>query len=141
MEQTVLFNKKGVTLIEVMISLLLIMIVFLALMQTTVIGISTNLQNSLRDEAVGIAEMRMNQLKSLSFTDSFVDANLAATPPTGTAETAISRNIRSFSLNYTPTRTIADISLDSKQITIQIAWTYKNQVYTQTITSIMRKQQ
>jgi Tfp pilus assembly protein PilV len=127
-----------VTLIEMMISLLLIMIVFLALMQTTVIGISTNLQNSLRDEAVGIAEMKMNELKSLRFTDSSVDANLGAGV---TTEAAILRNIRGFSLNYTPTRTVADISLDSKQITIQIAWTYKNQVYTQTITSIMRKQQ
>jgi type II secretory pathway pseudopilin PulG len=139
MEQTVLFNKKGVTLIEMMISLLLIMIVFLALMQTTVIGISANLQNSLRDEAVGIAEIRMNQLKSLSFTDSFVDANLGAGGPT--TEVVVSRNIRGFPLNYTPTRTIADISLDSKQITIKIDWTYRNQGYSHTITSIMRKQQ
>ena len=138
MEQTVLFNKKGVTLIEMMISLLIIMIVFLALMQTTVIGISTNLQNSLRDEAVGIAEMRMNELKSLRFTDSSVDANLGAGI---TAEAVVSRNIRGFSLNYSPTRTIADISLDSKQITISIAWIYKNQNFTHTITSIMRKQQ
>jgi Tfp pilus assembly protein PilV len=138
MEQTVLLNKKGVTLIEMMISLLLIMIVFLALMQTTVIGISTNLQNSLRDEAVGIAEMKMNELKSLRFTDSSVDANLGAGV---TTEAAILRNIRGFSLNYTPTRTVADISLDSKQITIKIDWTYKNQGYSHTITSIMRKQQ
>jgi len=138
MEQTVLFNKKGVTLIEMMISLLIIMIVFLALMQTTVIGISTNLQNSLRDEAVGIAEMRMNELKSLRFTDSSVDANLGAGI---TAEAVVSRNIRGFSINYSPTRTIADISLDSKQITISIAWIYKNQNYTHAIISIMRKQQ
>jgi Tfp pilus assembly protein PilV len=138
MEQSVLFNKKGVTLIEMMISLLLIMIVFLALMQTTVIGISTNLKNSLRDEAVGIAEMRMNQLKSLRFTDTSVDANLVSGV---TTEAAVSRTIHGFSLNYTPTRTIADISLDSKQITITIAWSFKNQNYTHTITSIMRKQQ
>lgn len=138
MEQSVLFNKKGVTLIEMMISLLIIMIVFLALMQTTVIGLSTNLQNSLRDEAVGIAEMRMNELKGLRFTNSSVDANLAAGV---TAEADVSRNIRGFSVNYSPTRTIADISFDSKQITIMITWSYKNHNYTHTITSIMRKQQ
>lgn len=138
MEQSVLFNKKGVTLIEMMISLVIIMIVFLALMQTTVIGISTNLQNSLRDEAVGIAEMRMNELKSLRFTDTSVDVNLGAGT---TAEAAVSRNIRGFSINYSPTRTIADISLDSKQITITIAWNFKNKNYTHTIISIMRKQQ
>ncbi len=138
MEQIVIFNKKGVTLIEMMISLVILMVVSLALMQTTIIGMSTNLQNTLRDEAVAIAEMRMNQLKSLPFTDTAVDANLTAGI---TVEAVVSRTIRAFTINYTPTRTINNISGDSKQITMAIAWSYKNQNYTHTITSIMRKQQ
>ena len=68
-----MFNKKGVTLIEMMIALVILLVVSLALMQTAIIGISMNVQNALRDEAVNVAEMRMNQLRSMPF-DSFTRA-------------------------------------------------------------------
>jgi prepilin-type N-terminal cleavage/methylation domain-containing protein len=140
MAQTVMFNKKGVTLIEMMVSLLIILVVSLALMQTTLVGINTNQMNLLRDEAASVAEMRMNQLKSLPFTNTAVDSNLIAvnnfveTPP-------VSRTINGFSLIYQPTKTILDVSADSKQITMKIDWTYKNKNYSYSVISIMRKQQ
>jgi prepilin-type N-terminal cleavage/methylation domain-containing protein len=138
MAQPVKFNKKGVTLIEMMISLLIILIVSLALMQTTLVGMNTNQINLLRDEAVSVAEMRMNQLKSLPFTNTAVDSNLNAGV---TVEAVVSRTINGFSLIYRPTRTITDVSADSKQIAITITWNYKNKNYSHSVISIMRKQQ
>jgi prepilin-type N-terminal cleavage/methylation domain-containing protein len=61
-------DKRGLTLIEVLIALTVSSVVFMALLQTTLLSISQNTRNSARDEAVRIAEMRMSEAKSLLFT-------------------------------------------------------------------------
>jgi prepilin-type N-terminal cleavage/methylation domain-containing protein len=127
-----MFNKKGVTLIEMMIALVILLIVSLALMQTAIIGMNVNLQNALRDEAVNIAEMRMNQLRSLPF-DSISPG----------AETPVTRNFRGFTETYNPTRTINAFTANSqeiKQISILVSWVYRGKTYNHGITTIVRKQ-
>ncbi len=136
MVRIVLLNKKGVTLIEMMISLVILLIVSLALMQTALLGMSTNVANQLRNEAVNIVESRMNQLRSLPFTDAVTHGDLAAGVVT---ETAVSRNFRGFSINYAPTRTIANINTDLKQISVSVTWSYKGQTLNHSIVSIMTK--
>lgn len=115
-----------------MVALVILLIVSLALMQTAMVGIQTNLQNSVRDEAVRVAEMRMNALRNTPFD------NLTAT--TGTIETEVERSFRSFKLNFIPTRTITNINADSKQISISVAWSLRGRGYTHAITTIMRRQ-
>jgi type IV pilus assembly protein PilV len=130
MERVAMFNKKGVTLIEMMIALVILLVVSLALMQTAIIGMNVNLQNILRDEAVNIAEMRMNQLRSLPF-DSISPG----------AET-VTRNFRGFTETYNSLRTIATITANSqqiKQISILVSWTYRGKTYDHGITSIVRQ--
>jgi prepilin-type N-terminal cleavage/methylation domain-containing protein len=138
MERRVLFNKKGVTLIELMISLVILLIISLALMKTTLLGISTNVKNQLRDEAANVAEMSMIRLRNLPFTDTLTHADLTATA--GVDETAVPRKFRRFSIDFTPRRTIADINTRAKQITITVSWNFRGQVNTHGITTIMRKQ-
>lgn len=133
-----LLNKKGVTLIELMVSLVILLIVSLALMQTSLLGISTNVKNQIRDEAVNIAEMRMIGLRSLPFTDTLTHADLTATA--GVNETPVPRKFRGFSIDFTPRRTITNISTDTKQITVTVTWNYRGQANTHGVTSIMRKQ-
>lgn len=130
MEQTVLINKKGMTLVEIMLALVILLIASLALMKTAMLGISMNVQNTLRDEAVNVAEMEVNFLRS----QSFANINSAAT------YTVISRNLRGFSVDYRVTPTPVDITTDSKQINISVAWDYRGQTYTHGITTILRKQ-
>lgn len=131
MEWSAQHNNKGMTLIEVMISLLILMIVALALMQTALVGMSTNLQNSLRDEAVNIVDLRMNELRNAAF-DSI---------SLGTAvETTIARTFRGASVSYVPTRTVTSINADTKQITLSVAWTYRGGNNTHSVTTIMRRQ-
>jgi type IV pilus assembly protein PilV len=67
MLQTVLLNKKGLTLVEVMIALVVLLLVFLALMQTALVSIDSNMINALRDEAVNIAEEKMNDERNKTF--------------------------------------------------------------------------
>jgi len=134
----VLFNKKGVTLIETMISLVILLIVSLALMQTQSVGLSANVKNKLRDEAVSIAEMRMNQLRSYPFTDALIHSDLTAT--TGATEPVVQRDFRTYSIAFTPRRTITNISTDAKSIAITVSWSYRGQSYSHGVMTIMRKQ-
>jgi len=138
MERIALFNKKGMTLIEVMVSLVIILIVSLALMQTSILGIKTNLRNALRDEAVNVAEMRMNQLRSLPFPTSPATNDLTAT--VNAPGPAVPRQFRGFTATFEQARTVTDINAESKQITMSVSWLYSGQTFTHTITTIMRKQ-
>jgi len=138
MARIVLFNNKGVTLIEMMVAIVILLIVSLALMQTSLVGISTNVKNLMRDEAVNIAEMRINQLRNQQFTASTVSSALTAT--TDAAEAALQRSFRGFSVDFTPSLTIADITGDTKQITVTVSWSYKGKANSQGMTTIMRRQ-
>jgi type II secretory pathway pseudopilin PulG len=117
------------TLIEVMISLLILMVVALAVMQTALVGMNANLQNSLRDEAVNVADLRMNELRDTAF-DSI-----------NPGVTAIQRTFRGgVIVNYTSTIAVTPINTDTKQITEAVSWLYSGQTYTHSVTTIMRRQ-
>lgn len=130
-------NKKGVTLVEVMIALVVSLLVFLALMQTALVGIDSNMINVLRDEAVRIAEMRMNELRNQLFD------SLAA----GTSSETVTRDLRNIAnFSFTVTRTIIDLNADNKQVNIIVIWEWKEKTvangnpYTHSITTILRRQ-
>jgi type IV pilus assembly protein PilV len=132
--EVVLLNKKGLTLVEVMIALVVLLVVSLALMQTALVSINSNMTNVLRDEAVNIAEMRMNEARNTPFN------NLV-----GTSNTVLRnfRNIANF--QYNVTRTITDLNSDNKQVNITVTWEWKENTVangnplTHSITSIVRR--
>jgi prepilin-type N-terminal cleavage/methylation domain-containing protein len=121
----------GFTLVEVMIALVVVLVVFLALMQTALVGIDSNMINILRDEAVSIAEMRMNEARNLPFDSLTV----------GATETPVPRNLRNITnFQYTVTRTIANLGTNNRQVTITVSWNWKGNPYNHTITTILRRQ-
>lgn len=132
--QTAMLNNrltdKGSSLVEVMLSLVILLIVFLALMQTALLSIDSNVKNLLRDEAVGIAEMRMSAIRNTPF------ASLTA----GTTTATDNRNVRNAAVTYTSTTTITSLNTDNMQATISVAWTWKGQNYTHSISTIVRSQ-
>lgn len=126
----VLVDKKGFSQIEIMISLVLLLLVFLALAQTALISIDSNMINILRDEAVSIAEMKMNEARSTGFN----------ALPAGTTTQTVNRDFRSITnFQYTATTTVTDLNLNNKQINIMVTWNWKGNPYTHTISTIVRK--
>jgi type II secretory pathway pseudopilin PulG len=130
-----MLNKKGITLVEVMMALVIALVVFLALMQTALVGIGSNMINILRDEAVSIAEAKMNEARNTSFD------SLATTSP----ET-IYRNIRNITnFSYAVTRTVTSLNTDNKRVDITVTWEWKEKTvangnpYTHSISTIMRR--
>lgn len=60
-------DRRGLSLVEVMIAMVVLLFVSLALMQTALVSIESNMKNVLRDEAVVIAEERINRAKAIGF--------------------------------------------------------------------------
>lgn len=120
MPQTVFKDKKGLTLIEVMIASLIILILFLALMQSVLLSVNMNNKNELRDAAVNIAEERIRELRSLDFPTPPATNDLTA--GTFIEDPPVTRNFRNFTRDFTITRTIADIGADMKSITVTVSY-------------------
>jgi type IV pilus assembly protein PilV len=116
-------------LIEVLVSLVVTMFVFLGLMQTALLGLDANLKNMMRDEAVIVAETQMNQVRNTPIND------LAPGVTTATA-TRTFRNISN--IVYTLTQTVTDLGAGNKQIQIEVEWLHKGQTSTHSITAIVR---
>jgi prepilin-type N-terminal cleavage/methylation domain-containing protein len=120
-------NSRGVSLVEVMISLVILLIVFMGLLQASMLSIDQNLRNVIRDEALRLASEEMNLAKSIPF-DSL--ATLAAFDMT--------RSFRSLTQTYTLTRTVTGMGTTDKQITVNIAYTYRGETPSYNLTSLVR---
>jgi type IV pilus assembly protein PilV len=133
MRTIALADKRGFSQVELMISLVLLLLVFLALAQTALVSIDSNMTNILRDEAVSVAEMKMNEARSTGF-----DTLLA-----GTTTETVNRDFRSITnFQFTATRTVTDLpptNPNNKQIDIMVTWNWKGNPYTHSITTIVRK--
>jgi len=130
-------NKEGMTLIEVLIAVVITFIVFLGLSGSGIFVLNENIKNSLRDEAVSVAAMVMdNNVRNIPF-DSLVD-NTALPPPS-----PVVRHIRGLTVNYVVTRTVTPLDINNLQVSINVTWTRTtyNQTnsYNNTVTTIVRR--
>jgi len=155
MEQRVLNNNQGVSLVEVLIAMVVFLLVSLAMMQTALVGIDSNMINTVRDEAVKIAEQRMNEARNLAFNQNIdqligdsTDPNLNATicpadfvTKFGTTGLRMQRSIRNISnFDFCTNRAVVLLNTDNKQVSITAGWKWKGNDYTHSITTIVRKQ-
>lgn len=144
----------GFTLVEVMIALVVLLLVFLALMQTALVSIDANMKNNLRDEAANIAAMRMEQARNLKFTlstdnlASDATAFTAGELPNCSATLAalingvvVQRNIRNITANFCTNRTVTVIeSNNTKRVIIRVGWKWRDEDYNHNISTIVRIQ-
>ena len=145
-QRTALLNKKGVSLVEIMIALVILLLVFLALMQTALVSIDANMKNVLRDEAVSIAEQRLNEARSLPFDSLVDDAAALPTPNDCPATFAVGervqrdfRNIinKDFCTNMTVTP--LGVTGDTRQVNIRAIWNWKGEAFIHSITTLIRR--
>lgn len=113
-------NNKGFTLVEVLVAMVIIIVVLLGLVHATLLSIDYNLKNLLRDEAVRLAEQRIDELKNISF-PSLVSG--------GPNCQNISRNFRNIQRQYTVCDIIDDLDPSGNRKTIQVivGWNHKNE--------------
>lgn len=125
-EIIVIHNNKAFTLVEVLVSMVIMAIIFLGLLQSMTIYMRENLANSMRDEAVKIAQECAESLRNFKRCTSSSSVNNTIT---GT----ISRNFRSFTQNFTITYSNPDqFSSGTNNATITVSYEYprgKNHTY------------
>jgi pilin/secretion family protein with methylation motif len=123
-------NNKGVTLIEILLSIVLTAIVFGGLLKSSLLVVNNNIENLLRDEAVNIAGEKMNEARDLPF------ASLLSDP----ADVPVVRNFRSITgFQFATRRTIVAIDSNTKQVTISVSWIRKGVPHNHNITTLIRK--
>jgi len=155
--EVVLLNKRGLTLVEVLIAMTLSLMVFLALMQTALVGIDSNMRNTLRDEAVNIAAERMNEARNIQFVSLVSDTGSlsgcdcpSASKFPYTMGSCIERNLKSISgFDFCTNLTCKELDGvdnncatddgNNKEITITVGWKWKGEDYTHSISTIMRR--
>ena len=129
---------KGMTLVEVLIALVVLLLVSLAMLHTALFSIENNMINVLRDEAVSVAEMRMNEARNIPF-----DTLVAAAGADVQVVTRPVRNIPAFA--FTATRTVRVRDGNNLQIEILVEWEWKEKTvangdpYRHNISTLLRR--
>jgi len=144
MLQTVLRNKKGVTLVEVMIALVILLVVFMGLIQASLLSIENNVTTALRDEAVRLSTETVAALKTGPFDDlnrdgaadpaSFVMSSTGSAAEQGNARRLSINTVRAsrnISSNYVITVTIFPFlgDNDNKRVRVRVEWAWKERTF------------
>lgn len=145
-QRTVLRNRKGVGLVEVMVALVVLLLVFLALMQTALLSIDANMKNVLRDEAVSIAEQRLNEARTLPAASLVSDAGAlpagADCPGTFVVGTRVQRTLRNIiNKDFCTNRTVTTLGAagDVRQVNIQVIWNWKGEAFNHSLITLVRR--
>jgi len=122
-------SEAGFTLIEVMVSIIIMMIGLLGLLQAINVAMQHNLKNQLRDEAVRLADDRMNSLRARPFDQ----ITSAAFPPE-----SVPMKTRGVARSYTVSRSWSAIGASgvSKELAVKVSWTLKGEQFQQQIRTI-----
>ena len=122
-------NERGLTLIETVVALAIIFIVFLGLTDAGLLVMDYNIRNTIRDEAVSVAESEMAQVRNIDF---------AALPVGVTVRPFVNRRIRGLTVEYRPRWTISNLNGDNRQVLVEVGWTRRGKTYSHQATTIVR---
>jgi prepilin-type N-terminal cleavage/methylation domain-containing protein len=150
-------NNKGMSLVEVMIALLVLLFVSLALMQTALVSIESNMKNTLRDVATSIAEARIAETRgtvgaAADFDalapDSVADANLTAAncgatfvSLSGGKGVYVTRNLtNSQGFGFCTYEDVpTGLGASDKAVTVTVAWLWKGEEYSHTSSTVLMR--
>ena len=120
-------NKtNGFTLVEILVSILLLTVVLLGIVQSLAIYTRQNIRNIVRDEAVRIAQECMENLRN--------NYNCNST---------VTKNFRNFSITYQISAPdVATFTSENNNVQVSVTYTYppsSSRTYTYTINSVVYK--
>lgn len=122
-------NERGLTLLETVVAMAIVFIVFLGLTDAGLLVVEYNINNTIRDEGVSVAETEMAAVREVPF---------AALPLGVTNRPVVTRQIRGLAVSYTPTWTITALNADNLQVVVNVAWTRKGKAFSQQATTLVR---
>jgi prepilin-type N-terminal cleavage/methylation domain-containing protein len=122
-------GNGGFSLVELMVSMVILLFVALAMMQTAMVSMNNNTRNVLRDEGVRIAGEKLNYLRLIPTDDIVANEDNV----TGTLD----KQIRNFTVVYSITNTVEELAANQAvKIDVKVEWTWRNQTFDSTLSSI-----
>ncbi len=128
----VMRDNDGFTLIEFLVSIVILMVGLLGLLQAVNMSYSHNLQNQLRNEAVSVADAEM--AKEIAKGYEGVDPTLTTVFRGYTVNRKILNSFKLYSVSKTGTQL-----QNSKQVTLEVSWKYKSARYTHNASGVISK--
>jgi type IV pilus assembly protein PilV len=130
--QILISSEKGFSLVELLVSLVILTVGMLGLLQSVNLAIDTNMKNNFRDEAVMVGEDSMSQEKSKAF--ALISSNT-------TKSFGVSRKFRNAFKNYSVTKSIEALpnvtNPNTKRIQIGVKWVHRGQKYEHSVSSMV----
>ncbi|WP_239077494.1 prepilin-type N-terminal cleavage/methylation domain-containing protein [Geobacter sp. SVR] len=126
------FDNKGFTLIEFLVAIVILMVGLLGLLQTVNYAIVHNTTNALRQEALVLADERMNLEKAKPY--ALIQAPYLRN---FSSSRVVNGGFRMYSVAQNNTA----LASPTKNIDIQVSWRYKNQRFTHSISSLVSQPQ
>lgn len=131
METAAICNKRGFTLVEFLVAIVILMVGLLGLLQTVNYAIAHNMTNQLRQTAIQVADERMQLEKAEGFN------NILA----GTVNETVQRVVNGAQYTYTVDVTNTQTTTQTISIDVQVRWNYKGQAYQHAVASLISQYQ
>jgi len=125
-------NSRGFTLIEFMVALVILMVGLLGLLQTVNYATVQNMTNQLRQEAVMVADERLQLELARRYEDLAADAAAAAPAPV-----TVARIVNGMPYQYVLQTSYASLAARTVNIDIQVTWAYKGTPYRHGVSSLV----
>ena len=131
MKLTVLRNRKGFTLIEVLVASTLLTVGMLAALEVLVLSMQQNLNNLARDESVRIAEQKMDELRNSSF------VSLTGCSSGAPCSSSVTRRFKNTNRTFNMRWIYTALSSTSVAVQVVVTWNIRGKDYSHSVTSVI----
>jgi type IV pilus assembly protein PilV len=132
-------DERGFTLVEFLVSIVILSVGLLGLLQSVNVAINHNMTNQLRFEGTQVADEEIAKELAKGSTTAGFEA-ISTTSRSYFVARRIPTSLNAFR-NFSVTKAGTSITTNSKRVTIQVSWHYKKEHFTQSAASLITKAQ
>lgn len=129
-------NRKGFTLVEVMVSLIILAVGLVGSLMGIMAAVDYNQNNAIRNGAVKLAQEQQEAIRNMPF------ASLATIPQGEAGKVIVQRQFRKSLVSYDVIRNLQSTNIGTNNLTlvgITVRWQFKNRSHTYTLETMVRQ--